>query len=118
MSVLLCALCLAIVASHAEVVNFLFQGNPDFDVFVDGTRPITATGVTGTANGDPFTFDLTVSAVSGNGDGYIDFNKRDILLDADSGQNKANSLTLTISNMHLVASGAGILFIRQEAHTL
>lgn len=95
-------LALSVVALRAEVVTIDFS-HTDFATFVDGNGPFTIQNLAGIANGEGFTFDLTVSAVSGNGDGYVDFSSQRPLLDADSGVTRANSLTITVSDLQLAA---------------
>ena len=87
-------------AYSATILAYTFQtdAGADFSSYVDGTGPFVIQDIAATADGEAFTFDLTISGVLGDTNAGIDFNLQRVLFNADQ-TDHTKSITVSISDI-------------------
>ena len=92
---------MTIASAQAATITFTFTDNTgaDFSSYVDGPGPIVLNDIAAMADGEAFTFDLTLTGILGDGAVGLDFTGQRVLLNGALSGTKTKSLSISISDV-------------------
>jgi hypothetical protein len=107
----------SIISANADTITYTFINNigADFSSYVDGaSSPIVINDIAATANGEAFTFDLTVTGILFDDSVGFDFNSQRVHFDSDARQ---KSVTFSIDDIQGNVEFRGFTTVDRYAFT-